>query len=332
MKTKPSASRSGLLAAGNWLTEEVKLVEAFPAPGRVAGVRSQSHVVSGSPAQVLTALARLGVPFPLSAAGLVGKDPAGQEVLDHCRSLKVDTRFLTATAEAPTGAADANALWEGKDLEFGKSKARLFHLGCLLLLDALNPLDAKFGTKAARLLAAAQEAGMKTSLDFFAYSSESAVTVIVPALKYCDFGVFSDIKAGRLTGFKIRQPDGRLDTVALRHAAGAILQQGVRELVVIHFPEGAFARTRKGEDIWQPALKLADKQIVNRAGAGNAFCAGILLGLHEGWDLQRTLLAGVCAASAALTDAAGIAGLKPLNACLALAKRHGVQPPLEPAD
>ena len=42
-----------------------------------------------------------------------------------------------------------------------------------------------------------------------------------------------------------------IERLGLRHAAGAILQHGVKELVVIHFPEGCFARTRDGKDHWQ---------------------------------------------------------------------------------
>src|SRR5204863_9021181 len=127
------------------------------------------------------------------------------------------------------------------------------------------------------------------------------------------------IEAGKTTGFKIRQPDGRLDTVALRHAAGALLQQGVRELVVIHFPEGAFARTRKGEDIWQSSLKLPAKFIAGTAGAGDAFCAGVLFGLHEGWALNKSLLTGVCAAAASLSHPTCTNGMLELGGCLALA-------------
>ena len=45
--------------------------------------------------------------------------------------------------------------------------------------------------------------------------------------------LFSPISALKfLLGFKVRT-EGRLDTVALRQAAGALLQHGVRELVVI---------------------------------------------------------------------------------------------------
>ncbi|HCL92042.1 MAG TPA: hypothetical protein DIC50_04570 [Verrucomicrobia subdivision 3 bacterium] len=123
-----------------------------------------------------------------------------------------------------------------------------------------------------------------------------------------------------------------LGTVALRHAAGALLQQGVRELVVVHFPEGAFARTRKGDDFWQPALKLPPKYIAGTAGAGDAFCAGVLYGLHESWDLQRCLLTGVCIAAASLADATCTTGVKALNTSLALARKFGFGAPLDGAD
>lgn len=120
--------------------------------------------------------------------------------------------------------------------------------------------------------------------------------------------------------------------VALRHAAGTLLQQGVRELVVIHFPEGAFARTRRGEDFWQSSLRLPHNYIKGTAGAGDAFCAGTLLGLHEAWDLPRCLLTGVCIAAASLADATCTAGVKSLSHSLALARKFGLNPPLEPAD
>jgi sugar/nucleoside kinase (ribokinase family) len=120
--------------------------------------------------------------------------------------------------------------------------------------------------------------------------------------------------------------------VALRHAAGALLQYGVRELVVIHFPEGAFARTRKGEDVWQSSLKVPAKHVAGTAGAGDAFCAGALFGLHEGWPLSRCLLTGVCAAAASLSDPTCTAGVKTLSACLALEKKYGVRPSLEAVD
>src|SRR5262249_41492271 len=157
-----------------------------------------------------------------------------------------------------------------------------FHLGYLLLLDALDAPHKSLGTQAAALLRAAQDAGLKTSIDLVSEDSDRFAKIVLPALKHTDYCIINEIEAGKTTGLTLRQPGRPLDTVAVRHAAGALLQRGVRELVVIHFPEGCFARTRRGEDFWQTSLDLPRKCIAGTAGAGDAFCAGVLLGLHEG--------------------------------------------------
>ena len=349
MKNNTVSARAGILCGGNWIIDQVKLVDVYPRPEQLANIRGQSQGTGGAPYNVLINLARFGAPFPLFGAGLVGKDALGQFILDDCRQHKIYVRHLGVTPKAPTSFTDvmteqgsgrrtffhargANARWRGDDLGFKKIKARIFHLGYLLLLDALDEPDATFGTKAARLLAAAQAAGMKTSVDVVSEDSDRFAKIVTPALKHVDYCILNEIEAGKTAGFKIRQPDGRLDTVALRHAAGALLQQGVRELVVIHFPEGGFVRTREGEDVWQSSLKLPARYIAGTAGAGDAFCTGVLLGLHEGWDLARCLLTGVCAAAASLSDPTCTAGVKSLNAALALTKKYGFRPKLEPRD
>ncbi len=348
MKIRNPRPRRGVLAGGNWIIDQVKLIDVYPQREQLANIRSQTRQgTGGAPYNVLIDLARLGAKFPLYGAGLVGKDALGEAILKDCRRHRIDTHHLRATAAADTSYTDvmteqsngrrtffhyrgANTLWRGEDLDFSKIKAAIFHLGYLLLLDALDEPDAKFGTKAARLLAAAQSAGMKTSVDVVSEDSDRFSKIVNPALKYVDYCILNEIEAAKTTGFKVRLLDGRLDTVALRHAAGALLQQGVRELVVIHFPEGGFARTRMGQDIWQSSLKLPDKYIAGTAGAGDAFCTGVLMGLHEGWDLPRCLQTAVCVAAASLADPTCTAGVKPLAACLALGKKHGCRAALEP--
>lgn len=349
MNKKALPTRSGILAGGNWIIDQVKLIDVYPQPEQLANIRSQSQGTGGAPYNVLVDLAKLGAPFPLYAAGLVGKDSLGDQIIDDCRRFKIDTRFLRQTAEAPTSYTDvmtelnggrrtffhlrgANACWAGTDLAFNKTKARIFHLGYLLLLDELDQPDKVHGTKAAALLARAQEAGLRTSVDVVSEDGDRFNRIVTPALKHVDYCILNEIEAGKTTGFRIRQPDGSLDTVSLRHAAGALLQLGVKELVVIHFPEGGFARTRKGEDHWQPSLSVPSKLIAGTAGAGDAFCAGVLLGLHEGWDLKHCLEAGVCAAAACLFDPTCTAGMKPLKAVLDLARKYKPRPPLDPRD
>src|SRR5882724_5052871 len=261
MKKANVKGRCGLLAGGNWIIDQVKLIDVYPQPEQLGNIRGQSQGTGGAPYNVLIDLAKSGAPFPLFAAGLVGQDSLGDRILDDCHQHKINTRHLGRTPKAPTSYTDvmteqshgrrtffhargANALWRGADLDFAKTTPRIFHLGYLLLLDALDQPDQRFGTRAARLLAEAQLAGVKTSVDVVSEDSDRFARIVLPALKHVDYCILNEIEAGKTTGFKIRLPDGTLDTVALRHAAGALLQQGVRELVVIHFPEGAFARTR----------------------------------------------------------------------------------------
>ena len=347
MKSRSNSSRNGILAGGNWIIDQVKMIDVYPQLEQLANIRGQSQGTGGAPYNVLIDLAKLGAKFPLSAAGLVGKDPLGEEILSDCARHGIETKFLRKSAEASTSYTDvmteiangrrtffhnrgANALWDAEDLDFNKTKAKIFHLGYLLLLDAMDEADKIHGTKAARLLKEAQDAGLKTSVDVVSEDSDRFAKVVTPALKHVDYCILNEVEAGKTTGFKVRDAHGKLDTVSVRHAAGALLQCGVRELVIIHFPEGGFARTRKGEDFWQSSLNLPAKYIAGTAGAGDAFCAGALFGLHEGWDLQKSLLTAVCAAAASLSHPTCTGGVGTLDAALALAKKYRPRPALEP--
>ncbi|HYE30231.1 MAG TPA: carbohydrate kinase family protein [Methylomirabilota bacterium] len=343
LKKSKRSNREGILGGGNWIIDQVKMIDVFPGVEQLANIRSQAQGTGGAPYNVLVDLAKLGAPFPLYAAGLVGKDPLGEEILHDCKRRNIDTRWLKATSEAPTSYTDvmtelrngrrtffhnrgANALWDGAGLNFSTCKARIFHLGYLLLLDAMDAADRTYGTRAARVLAEAQDAGLKTSVDVVSEDSDRFAKIVSPALKHVDYCILNEIEAGKTTGFKIRGPKGELDTVALRHAAGALLQAGVRDVVIIHFPEGGFARTRKGDDYWQSSLNLPAKYIKGTAGAGDAFCAGALFGLHEGWELQDCLMTAVCAAAASLAHPTCTEGMMPLAQTQALAKKYRPRP------
>ena len=343
MAGKSSRSpRSGILAGGNWIVDQVKMIDVWPQLEALANITNQSQGTGGAPYNVLLDLAKMGAGFPLAGAGLVGRDTLGDAILADCRAHGIDTRWLKRNGEAPTSYTDvmtevgggrrtffhcrgANALWDGRNIDFNKTRARIFHLGYLLLLDALDVHHPSCGTGAAALLAAAQQSGLKTSVDVVSEDSDRFAGVVTPALKYTDYCIINEFEAGKTTGMKVRGIDGRLDHQQLRSAARALLRSGVRDLVVIHSREGGYALTAKGQESWQDSLALPDNYVVGSAGAGDAFCAGVLYGLHEGWKTQQCLLAGTCAAAASLAHPTCTAGMKSLTACLALARKYGVR-------
>jgi len=81
-----------------------------------------------------------------------------------------------------------------------------------------------------------------------------------------------------------------------------LLKAGVREWVVIHFPVGTVAVGAKGDQLAQGSVNVPQAKIAGTVGAGDAFAAGVLLGLHEKAPMELALKYGVCAAAASLSD------------------------------
>ena len=125
-----------------------------------------------------------------------------------------------------------------------------------------------------------------------------------------------------MTGLQIRTDSG-LDRAALKKAMEQILAAGVREHVIVHFPEGGAALGRDGQFCEHASVKLPESYIKGAAGAGDAFTAGVLLGWHEHLPVKDWLRYGVCAAAANLADETCTGGMLPLAQVLDIGTRYG---------
>ena len=333
------SSRTGLLAGGNWIVDAVKMIDVWPQQDALANIHSETRGTGGSPFNVLVDLAMMGCEFPLEAVGLVGNDAHGRFILNTCHELGIQTQALQITPDAPTSFTDvmtvastgrrtffhargANALLDDPHFDFSKTNARMFHLGYLLLLDGMDKPCPEFGTVAARVLARAREAGLKTSIDVVSEDSERFAKIVLPALKYVDYCIMNEFEAGRVTGRSIRKESG-IDFTELKAAMKDLLQAGVHESVLVHFPEGGCVLDTHGNWTQQGSVILPEGYIKGAAGAGDAFTAGVLMGWHQGLGPKEQLQLGVCAAAANLADETCTGGLKSASECLALGTRFG---------
>jgi sugar/nucleoside kinase (ribokinase family) len=132
----------------------------------------------------------------------------------------------------------------------------------------------------------------------------------------------NEFEAGRCTGRKVRVNE-KLDRGELRAAMQALLDAGVRERVVVHFPEGGCALGHGGDWTEHSSVKLPDGYVKGAAGAGDAFAAGVLLGWHDARPIIEQLRCGVCCAAANLSEETCTGGIKPLADCLAIAGKFG---------
>src|SRR5215212_6622960 len=163
--SESGGSRSGVIAGGNWIVDHVKMIDRWPPQDALANIISQESSNGGSPYNVLKNLARLGATFPLEAVGRIGDDEAGRFIRGDCARHRIDATRLLNSSRAPTSYTDvmtesgtgrrtffhcrgANADLAASDFDFTHTNARIFHLGYLLLLDALDAPTAS-GTEAA---------------------------------------------------------------------------------------------------------------------------------------------------------------------------------------
>jgi sugar/nucleoside kinase (ribokinase family) len=333
------ATRVGILAGGNWLVDHTKIIDGYPPQDTLASILSQSISNGGGAYNVLIDLAHLEAPFPLEAIGLVGDDPEGEYIRRDCQSHTIDVRQLRITKEAPTSYTDvmtvkstgrrtffhqrgANAFLDAPHFDFTQSNARIFHLGYLLLLDRLDQPDPDCGSVAASVLRRAQAAGFKTSVDVVSVESDRFPDVVLPALRFCDYCILNELEAERTTGVTIIK-EGVVDLSAARIAGRQLVDAGVRDWVVIHFPSGAIALNRQDNQLVQPSVNMPQAAIAGTTGAGDAFAAGVLLGLHENVPMETALRYGVCTAAGSLTDPRSSDGVVPLTECLRFAEKYG---------
>jgi sugar/nucleoside kinase (ribokinase family) len=329
------SARQGIFAAGNWIVDRVKLIEEFPQQDALVSITAESDSNGGGPYNLLKDLALLGARFPLCGAGLVGDDANGAAILAECDALGIDRSQIALCDVAPTSYTDvmtvsatgrrtffhqrgANARFDGSQIDFDRSGAKIFYLGYLLLLDALDEVRADGSTGAAQLLARASAAGHKTAVDLVSAQSARFREIVAPSLPHVDFLFLNEYEAGCLLGVEL----GSCDRQGVSEAAAEVRSLGVRELVVIHRPDGA-AVAGEGIALWQGSVALPDDRIVGAVGAGDAFAAGMLFGLHEEIPIEECLRQAVCAAALCLLDPTTSGGMAPLADALQLGEQFG---------
>jgi sugar/nucleoside kinase (ribokinase family) len=218
----------------------------------------------------------------------------------------------------------ANAFLAPEHFSFAGSDAKIFHLGYLLLLDLLDQPDAEFGTAAARVLHAARDAGFKTSIDVVSEDSQRFADIILPALHHTDYCIMNEFEIERTTGIPTK-PDGLVSLSAIESASRQLLASGVGEWVIVHFPEGACALGHDGQFHIQGSLHVPQERIIGTVGAGDAFAAGVLFGLHEDLPIETALRYGVATAASCLFGPGTSNGILPIKECLALADELGMR-------
>ena len=211
--------------AGNMIVDILYPICGYPKKGELTTITEGiGRTSGGAVCNVAIDIARLLPDAKVSALGAVGTDDEGSFVLDCLAGANVDTSmvkrrgktsFTAVMADRETNERTffqyrgANATFSEADIDWDKMDCDLFHIGYILLLDALDEEDAEYGTKMARLLAGAKAHGIKTSIDVVTESGERFKKLVPPALRYTDYCIINELETQETTGISLRGADGK---------------------------------------------------------------------------------------------------------------------------
>lgn len=337
MPMKSSRTREGIIAGGNFITDYIKLIDAWPEQDTLASIRSESLCNGGGPYNLLKDISKLRPEMHREACGLVGEDLNGDWMLQDCLAASIDVSQLHRTHQAATSYTDAmtvtstgrrtffhqrgaNALLAPEHFRFDQTPAKIFMLGYLMLLDTLDSVDAEGVTGATKVLRSARQSGLLTAVDCVSEPNSRFQDVTLSALDETDIFFANEFEIGQVLGREVPA-----EREALIQAASQLSQQCSREStqIVLHTTHGSVVAQRDGTQAFQASVELPTNQIAGANGAGDAFAAGYLLGVHDDQETAECLRYAVCAAAMSLTDPTPSNGMKSLNECLELADRYG---------
>ncbi len=322
-----AASASDILLAGNILVDIVKNIDCYPEIGMLASITSVKQAVGGCVTNTGIDLAKMDPALKLGAIGKVGQDAYGDYAVEQMNLHGIDTSRVRRSETAPTSFSDvmsqpsgertffhargANAEFGPTDVDLTGLSTKIFHMGYIMLLDTFDQDDAEYGTVMARLLSQVQAMGIKTSIDAVSDSLGSYQTKIPPALRYSNYAIVNEIESCGIYGLSPRNADGSLSEEAIREAMNRMAKDGVQDKVVVHCKEAGFCLdVPTGTFTRVNSLKVPKEMIAGSVGAGDAFCAGCLYSLSQGYSDAEMLAYASAAAACNLFSENSVDGMK----------------------
>ena len=336
---RPGRSPPGIIAAGGWCVDHVKVINKFPDLEQVAEVLQESRSSGGGPYNLLKDLAKIGANFPLIGIGLLGNDSNSDYILNDCRKVGINVASMKTTDEAATPYTyvlsvessgrrsflhrkGTSALLRAGHFDFERVEARCFHLAYLNLLPGISSIDSSGNCDGAYVLSRYKESGLRTSIDLASVEDGQIIKVAEKCLPFVDVLFANCFEIGQISGF----PTGNEyepDVEKIKRATKVCFDMGVCKFVIVHFPSGAIAVTRDGNVFVQGSVQIPKSKIRGTVGAGDAFAAGVIYGFHEGMTIEKSLQTGTCIAASCLFHPTTSEGILPLKDCLELGEKYG---------
>jgi len=329
-------SQQGILCAGCWTLDQIRIIDHWPNEESLALTLHTDKQGGGSAHNVSIDLKKMDSSLPVYAAGLIGQDAAGDFLFNQAMLSGVDTTQLQRIPDAVTSFTDvmtvestgkrtffhhtgANDLITPDHIDFNQCAAKILHLG---LLGVHKMLDEPWKQEAngwVEILKRAQSAGLHTNIEMVSIDPHINRRIALPCLDHLNSLIINDYEAGCLSNIDTIE-NGNANADACMAAANHLLNIGAMDFVIVHFPNGAVAVSKVGDHWHVPSVDVEPNVVKGSVGAGDAFTAGVLYGVHTQRSLKHCVLLGHAIAAASLRSATTVGSVKSVNECLELAQ------------
>lgn len=331
--------RTGFVTGGTWCVDYNKLVAFWPGEDGIAEIEVVERRGGGSGCNFAVDMRKLDPEMPVETITLVGDDPDGRFLQAEADSFGIGREQMHVTAAVPTQYTDAYgsrqsgrrthlyypgtaSILTPDHFDFSCTTARILHLG---LPGVHRLMDAAWGEDAngwVTTLRRARAAGLRTNMELASLPAARLASLIHPCLPHLDTLIVNDYEIGALSG-EATLHDGTTDVAACERAVRAVQDRGGLDLAIAHFPLGAVAAARGGVVMRFPSLRVPPEAIAAANGAGDAFAAGALYGIHELWNLPDLLALAAATAAASLRALSTTGSVTTWQKSLELAQRWG---------
>ncbi len=319
--------RNGIALVGNILTDNVKMIGSYPQKGMLVTISEESLAVGGCVPNTGIDIAKLDKTVKVFAYGKIGNDYKGEFVLKQMKEVGINTDGVIVSDTAPTSYSDvmtvegsgertffhhrgANKEFCPDDVDVESLTCKMLHAGYIMLLDKFDELDDNGATPMSNFLKTVRAKGIKTSVDLVSESNGNFQKVVKATLPHCDYIIINEVEGGEITQISPRNSNGELIDENLKRIATKLMELGVNEKVIIHCPEKGCCLDKSGEYTVVDSVKLKKGFIKGSVGAGDAFCAGALYSIYNGFSDKKTLEFANLVAINCLSEKDSVSGVK----------------------
>jgi len=327
--------RRGFICGGSWAVDRIKLIDQWPDQEKLARITGSERQGGGSSHNLGVDMRKLDSTMPVDAIGLLGDDSDGDFLREHARAIGIDPKQLHRTDGAATSYTDVmsvtgtgkrtffhhagtNDLLTPDHFDFSATTCRVLHLGLPGLHRSLDKPWKEDANGWVTILKKAKSANLDTNIELASIEGERVRRVCLPCLPHLDTLIVNDHEIGGLAATPTVR-DGITDRTRCREAAQAVLEAGSMRLVAVHFPEGAICVTADGQVFESESVPVPPEEIGSTVGAGDAFSAGMLYALHEGWPTQNALELAHAVAASSLRSHTTVGSVVDVDSCLEMA-------------